>query len=145
MYLPIFSRCFLIRGTILESFVFSSKSLRRLRCARYFCSYAVCEKATETCSPVTHSSRLFSIYQNPLTMKKKKIINPYNRQDQGERRQRKHLIFKKLWVHHAIVLLSPEPGFVDERLDDRCQEYPSFLLGILLGWGQKFLFKRLYK
>ena len=74
--------------------------------------------------------------------KKKK---PYNRQDQGERRQRKHLIFKKLWVHHTIVLLSPEPGFVDERLDDRCQEYPSFLLGILLGWGQKFLFKRLYK
>jgi hypothetical protein len=78
-------------------------------------------------------------------MKKKKSINPYNRQDQGERRQRKHLIFKKLRVHHTIVLLSPEPGFVDERLDDRCQEYPSFLLSILLGWGQEIFSLKGYK
>lgn len=85
-YLAILSICFLIRGTILDSFVFSSKSFRRLRCARYFCSYAVCEKATETCSPLTHSSRLFSIQtQNPLAMNLKRNINvrTYNCQDKG--------------------------------------------------------------
>ena len=61
----------------------------------------------------------------------------YNCQNQGHCRQQEHLIFEKLRVHHAVVLFSSEPRFVDEHLDDRCKKNSRFLLRVLLGWGQR--------
>jgi hypothetical protein len=116
-----------------DSFVLSSKSFNRLRCARYFCSYPVWEKATETCSPVTHSSRLFSIYiWITLDVDRKTNQDTYHCQDNGNGCQREHVVFRKLRVHHAVIFFSPEPGLINERLDDRRKEYTRFLLRVLL-------------
>ena len=135
-YLAILSRCFLIRGTMLDSFVFSLKSFRHLTCVRYFCSYAFCENATATCSLVTHSSRLFLIWaQNPSSMKGKPNMKTYNSQYKGNGRQWEHFVLEKLRVDHTIILFTSEPGLVDEHLDDRCEKYPCFLLCVLLQHG----------
>ena len=39
-------------------------------------------------------------------------------------------------MDHAIVLFASEPSLVDERLDDRREEYSCFLLRILLPQGE---------
>ena len=114
-----------------SSQVFLSNSVIRLRCARNLALYAVAVKATSTCSPVTHSSTLFSIWKNQND-KSRYIpvlnleIKAYHCQHKSDRNHSEYAILRKLGVNNTIIFFVLEPDFVNDGLDKGGTKYSGF-------------------